>query len=97
MIAWGFVFAGVAAIVVSTLGAVTLSTVFDRLHLLTVVTSFGAPLIALGLIILSGWGAESAMIALITAVMVVTGPAMSAATARMTAEREGLIDVDWPA
>jgi monovalent cation/proton antiporter MnhG/PhaG subunit len=97
MIAWCVVLAGVAVVVFSSLAAVALPTVFDRLHLLTVTTSVGTPLIALGLIIVSGWSAASAIIAVIAAVVVVTSPAMSAATARLAAQREGVIDVDWPA
>jgi len=97
MIAWCIVFAGVAVVVFSTLAALAVPTVFERLHLLTVTTSAGTPLIALGLILLSGWSAISATIAVIAAVVVVTAPAMSAATGRLTAQREGMIDVDWPA
>jgi monovalent cation/proton antiporter MnhG/PhaG subunit len=97
MIAWCIVLAGVAVVVFSALAALAVPTVFERLHLLTVTTSFGTPLIALGLIISSGWSPGSAAIAVIAAVVVVTSPAMSAATARLAAQREGVIDVDWPA
>lgn len=97
MIGWCVVFAGVAVVVLSALAALALPTVFDRLHLLTPTTSVGTPLIALGLILLSGWSATSASIAVIAAVVVVTAPAMSAATGRVAAQREGVIDVDWPA
>ncbi|HWF71527.1 MAG TPA: monovalent cation/H(+) antiporter subunit G [Mycobacterium sp.] len=86
-----------AVVVLSSLAAVTLPTVFDCLHLLTATTSVGTPLIVLGLIISSGWSASSATIAVIAAVVVVTSPAMSAATGRLAAQREGVIDVDWPA
>jgi monovalent cation/proton antiporter MnhG/PhaG subunit len=97
MIAWCVVFAGVAVVVFSALAAVTMPTVFDRLHLLTPTTSVGTPLIALGLIMSSGWSAGSATIAVIAVVVVVTAPAMSAATGRLAAQREDAIDADWPA
>lgn len=97
MIAWCVVFAGVAVVVVSTLAATLLSSVFDRLHLLTVTTSLGSPLIAGGLAIESGWNATTASIAVVAAVLVVTGPAMSASTARLTAETEGLVEEERPA
>lgn len=97
MIAWCVVLAGVVVTVFCSLAAVALPTVFERLHLLTVTTSVGTPLITLGLAISTGWTAVSATIGVIAAVVVVTSPAMSAATARLAAQREGVIDVDWPA
>jgi multisubunit Na+/H+ antiporter MnhG subunit len=97
MTAWCVVFAGVVVVVLSAVAALAVPTAFDRLHLLTATTSVGTPLIALGLIISSGWTSTSATIALIAAVVVVTAPAMSAATGRLAAQREGVIDVDWPA
>ncbi len=97
MTAWCVVFAGIGVVVLSALAAMVMPTVFDRLHLLTATTSVGTPPITLGLIISSGWSASSATIAAIAAVVVVTAPAMSAATGRLAAQREGVIDVDWPA
>jgi multisubunit Na+/H+ antiporter MnhG subunit len=90
------VFAGVAVMVISALGALVVPGVFDRLHLLTATTSFATPLIGLGLVIGTGWTEASAMIVAITVLVVVSAPVMSAATARLTAQRKGLVDDESP-
>jgi multisubunit Na+/H+ antiporter MnhG subunit len=97
VIAWYLVFAGVAVVVFSTGAATIVPKAFDRLHLLAVTTSVGSPLIAVGLAIISGWNATTASLAVITGIMVVTGPAMSAATGRLVAEQKGMIEQDRPA
>jgi monovalent cation/proton antiporter MnhG/PhaG subunit len=96
LIAWCTVFAGVIAMVLSALAAAVLPDVFDRLHLLTVATSVGAPLIGLGLVIAQGWTSASAMVAVITVLVVVTAPVMSAATARLTALHAGVVEDAGP-
>lgn len=94
VLGWGLVFAGVGATVCSALAAVVVSAVVDRLHLLTVTTSLGAPLIGLGLMIRAGWTAASATVLVITLVVLVSAPVMSAATARLTAQHAGVLDGD---
>jgi monovalent cation/proton antiporter MnhG/PhaG subunit len=88
------VYAGVTVMVLSALAAAALPEVFERLHLLTATTSLGAPLIGAGLVTVRGWSEASAMIVLINVAVVVTAPVMSAATARLAAQRVGLIDED---
>lgn len=93
---WSLVFAGVAAMVCCALAALRVSAVVDRLHLLSVTTSLGAPLIGLGLALHEGIAEASAMVALITIVVLVSAPVMSAATARLTAQHAGVVDADSP-
>lgn len=80
----------------SALAAAALSAVVDRLHLLTVTASVGAPLVGLGLVICAGWSEASAMVVLTTALVVLTAPVMSAATARLTAQYAGAVEQDSP-
>lgn len=96
MIAWALVFTGVAVMVCSALGAAALSRVYDRLHLLTATTSLGVPLIGVGLIASQGFSEPSAMIAVTVVLIVVSSPVISAATARLTAQHERLVDQDSP-
>lgn len=95
MIAWLLVFAGVTVMVCCTLAAAALNVV-DQLHLLTVTTSVGFPLTGLGLIVDRGWTEASAMVAVIVGLVLLTAPAMSAATARLTAQEAGVVDADSP-
>jgi multisubunit Na+/H+ antiporter MnhG subunit len=88
VITWCLVFAGVAVIVFSALTAAALPRVFDRMHLLTATTSFGAPLIGLGLIISQGRTEPSAMIAVTIVLLLISSPVISAATARLTAQHD---------
>lgn len=76
--------------------AVALPRTFDRLHLLTATTSFGVPIVGLGLILSQGWTESSAMIAVTTILVVMSSPVISAATARLAAQQEGLVETDSP-
>jgi multisubunit Na+/H+ antiporter MnhG subunit len=95
-VAWTVVFAGIAVTSLSAVTAAALPQVFDRLHLLTVTTSLGAPLIGVGLMILRGWTEASAMIAATTALVVLSSPVISAATAQLAARLGKLLDEDSP-
>lgn len=96
LIGWCVVFAGAAVVAVCALAATALSGIFDRLHLLAVATSLGVPVTGAGLVIVRGWTAASAMIAVITALVVLTAPVMSAATGRLAAGHEGIVDETPP-
>lgn len=96
MIAWCVVFLGVAVMVFSAVVAVVLPRTFDRLHLLTATTSLGAPLTGLGLMLSQGWTESSAMIAVTVVFVVLSSPVISAATARLAAQDEGLVETDSP-
>ncbi|WP_433604412.1 monovalent cation/H(+) antiporter subunit G [Prescottella agglutinans] len=97
-VVWVLAVAGAGAVVASTLSSLGLgaSPVFGRLHLLTVCTSLGAPLLAIALILDQGLSAASGTIALTVALLVGTGPAAGAAIARMTAHREALARSEVP-
>ncbi|ORB50685.1 monovalent cation/H(+) antiporter subunit G [Mycobacterium persicum] len=95
-IGWAVVFAGVAAVAFSAVAAALRARVLDRLHLLTAATSVGVPLIGAGLIIVRGWTQASAMLVAISVVVLLTAPVVSAATARLAAEHDGLIDETSP-
>jgi multicomponent Na+:H+ antiporter subunit G len=88
--------AGIAVVVLSCLGAVTLRRVYNRLHYLTPATSLGAPLIGLALAIENGWGLTTAEDLFIVFLLALTGPILEAATGRMTAQREALIEPESP-
>lgn len=96
MIAWCVVFAGVAVMVFCAVVAAAVPRVFDRLHLLTATTSFGAPLIGGGLMVSQGWTEASAMIAVTVFFTMLSAPVVSAATARLAAQHEGLVDESSP-
>ncbi|MGE2814558.1 monovalent cation/H(+) antiporter subunit G [Mycobacterium heidelbergense] len=95
-VGWAIVFTGSAVVSLSAVLASALPQVFNRLHLLTVTTSLGAPIIGVGLMILRGWTEASAMIAAITVLVALSAPVISAATARLAAQLENLLDKDAP-
>lgn len=83
--------AGLFVVVVAAVGAVVTLRVYDRLHLVSPVTSLGAPLIGLALMIHNGWSLASGEIFVVVALLVATGPALAAATGRLTGQREGFV------
>jgi multisubunit Na+/H+ antiporter MnhG subunit len=93
---WILVGAGCTVVVLSMLAALMSSTVYDRLHYLTVVTTVATPLIGLGAAIGDGWSAADGAVLVIVVIVAVTGPVVGAATARTTAEREHLIEEEEP-
>ena len=88
--------AGIAVVALSCLGALTLRQVYNRLHYLTPMTSIGAPLIGLALAIGNGWGLAMAEDLFIVFLLALTGPVLEAATGRAAAQREGLIEPEVP-
>lgn len=67
-----------------------------KLHLLSVANSVGFPLTGLGLILHRGATEASAMVAVTVALVLLTAPAMSAATARLTGQQAGVVEADSP-
>ena len=96
MIADAFVAAGTAVMVASALAALAAREPFVRLHLATPMTSLGGPLLATGLCIANGAGLTTASIALPTGLLFFAGPMLSAAIARMLAQREGKLSAESP-
>ncbi|RSM91622.1 hypothetical protein DMH04_01175 [Kibdelosporangium aridum] len=82
------VFLGTLVTVLSVLSALRLRPAVARLHTLTPITSLGSPLIGAGVVIANGWSLTSVTVLAIAVLMAVTGPALSAATARLTAQEE---------
>jgi multisubunit Na+/H+ antiporter MnhG subunit len=93
---WILVGAGCTVVALSTLAALRSSTVYDRLHLLTIVTSVAAPLIGIAVAIHDGWSAADGVVVAIAVIVAVSGPVVGAATARTTAEREHIITEETP-
>ncbi len=88
--------AGVLVCVASALGVLLPHSVLRRIHFLTPVTSLGAPLVGVGLAVDSGLHLSTALILFTTVVLVVTGPVLAAATARVAAQRQKLVPAEAP-
>jgi multisubunit Na+/H+ antiporter MnhG subunit len=88
--------AGITVTVLSCLGALTFRRVYLRLHYLTPMTSIGAPLVGLALAVDNGWGLTMAQDVFIVFLLAITGPVIEAATGRVSAQREGLIEGESP-
>lgn len=87
---------GTLTTVLASLAALRSRSVFRRLHYLTVLTSLAAPLVGVAIIVVDGPGLTGASVLLITVLLAITGPILSAATGRLNAQREGVIKVDSP-
>ena len=87
---------GIAVVVLTSLGALVLRGVYNRLHFLTPATSVGAPLIWIGLVILEGMGLTTGLALLIVVLLAVSGPVLEVATGRVAGQREGLVRSESP-
>ncbi|HEY7054774.1 MAG TPA: monovalent cation/H(+) antiporter subunit G [Mycobacterium sp.] len=96
VVEWVLVTAGCLVIVVSTVAALLLTPVFDRLHAVSAVSTAGAPLVGLGIAISEGFSTATLFVIVTVAVVVAAGPVLGAATARMAAQRKHLIEEDEP-
>ena len=97
-VALSLVVAGVAVIVLSSLGAALVrGDVFTRLHFVTPVTSIGAPLVGAGLCIESGQPWVVAELLLIVVLLFVSGPVLEASAARAAAQERGVEQEEQPA
>jgi len=83
-------FAGVAVIVASSWAALWLRGPLVRLHYLSPVTTIGAPLIGVSVVIASGWSLSTGLVLLTVLLLAASGPAMTIALARVIAQREGI-------
>lgn len=84
---------GLAALIVVLcgLGLVAAPRGLPRLHFLTPVTSIAAPLTGVAYIVGQGVSLSSGLVLLIAALVAVSGPPLSAAIGRATANAEGLL------
>ncbi|HEX3647179.1 MAG TPA: monovalent cation/H(+) antiporter subunit G [Pseudonocardiaceae bacterium] len=88
--------AGVLVVVLASVGVARSDTVFRRLHYLTVLTSVAAPLIGAGAIVADGFGLAGASILAIVVLLAVTGPVLGAATGRLNARHDGIVEGEAP-
>jgi multisubunit Na+/H+ antiporter MnhG subunit len=89
-------FTGVTVVVMASVAAVWLRGTFVRLHMLAPVTAVGGPLIGLALAIENGWGLTTALILFTVFLLALSGPVVEVATARVNAQREGIVPLDAP-
>ncbi|MGH9081782.1 MAG: monovalent cation/H(+) antiporter subunit G [Acidimicrobiales bacterium] len=88
---------GTAVTALAALGALAVDgDDLTRCHFLSPATSLGGPLVCLGLCVEQGWGLATGEVLVIGALMVVTGPALSAAVGRLVAQQSGAIRTEPP-
>ena len=88
---------GAAVIAVSALtAAFAPGDLFARLHLVTPITSFGSPLVAVGLCVESGQPWVMAELLFIALMLFVSGPVLESATGRVAARQRGLVAQEQP-
>ncbi|MDT7568875.1 MAG: multicomponent Na+:H+ antiporter subunit [Pseudonocardiales bacterium] len=75
--------AGVLVAVASSVAALLVRSLYDRLHFLTPVTSLAGPLVGASLAIENGWGTTTGQILFVVLLLAVTGPVLGAATGRL--------------
>jgi multisubunit Na+/H+ antiporter MnhG subunit len=89
-IALALVALGTAVTVAACVSALVMrSSVFDRLHFLTPVTSIGCPLVAVGLCVEQGWGLTAASYLLVAGLLFFSAPFLEAAMGRAIGQYEG--------
>ncbi|HKN98118.1 MAG TPA: monovalent cation/H(+) antiporter subunit G [Pseudonocardiaceae bacterium] len=88
--------AGALVVVLASAAALRSRSVYRRLHYLTMLTSVAAPLIGAGAIVANGFGLAGASVLAIVVLLAVTGPVLGAATGRLNARRDGIVDGQAP-
>jgi multisubunit Na+/H+ antiporter MnhG subunit len=84
---------GAGIIVLCALGVLLVDDPFTQLHFLAPSSTLAVPLISVALMIDQGHNRVSVKIAVITVLLAVTQPAVTAATMRAMADARGLINV----
>ncbi len=69
---------------------------FVLVHFVTPITSLGAPLVGIGLVVHYGIGLASAAVAVTVVLLAGGAPALQAATGRLIAEHDGRVEPDSP-
>ncbi len=96
-VALALVALGTAVTVAACVSALAMrSSVFDRMHFLTPITSLGCPLVAIGLSVEQGWGLIAASYLLVAGLLFFSGPFLEAAMGRMLGQIEGRIPPSSP-
>ena len=95
--AFALIALGAAVTVASAIGALIVRTgELERLHFLTPASSFGAPLIGIGLCVRNGWGLTTGEVLLVVVLVFLTGPVIGSATGRLIGQQRGIIERDPP-
>jgi multicomponent Na+:H+ antiporter subunit G len=87
---------GVAVVILTAVASLRVRRPEDRLHFLTPTTSLGTPLVGLGLVLENGWGLTSVQIVLTCVLVMITGPVLTSAALRVSAQREGSLRRESP-
>lgn len=87
---------GTLVAILASLAALRSRSVYRRLHYLTVLTSVAGPLVGVSLLVSDGLGLTGASVLLITVLLAITGPILSAATGRLNAQRDGVVEAESP-
>lgn len=82
---------GAAAICLSGLGLLLVRDVYTRLHLLAPASSVGVPLVVVGLAVETGAGRAAVKLLFIGALLALSSPVVTAATARAAARLDGRV------
>jgi multicomponent Na+:H+ antiporter subunit G len=82
--------------VLAAIGAVMMRTTFGRLHFLTPVTTVGAPLFCVALVLRTEWGITAGLQILIIGLLALAGPVLQMAIARVEAQQQGVIVAEGP-
>jgi multisubunit Na+/H+ antiporter MnhG subunit len=95
--ALALVVAGTTMTIGACMSAVAMrSSVFNRMHFLTPITSLGCPLVAIGLSVEQGWGLTTASILLVAGLLFLSGPFLEAAIGRLLGQIEGKVPESDP-
>lgn len=87
---------GTLVAVLASLAAVRARSPFRALHYLAVLTSVAGPLVGAGAIVANGFGFAGATVLATVILLAVTGPILGAATGRLNAQRDGVIEAATP-
>ncbi|MGI8869334.1 MAG: monovalent cation/H(+) antiporter subunit G [Mycobacteriales bacterium] len=88
---------GLAAVTLSALGILLCRDPYLQLHFLAPASVIGAPAVIVALMLVGAHpGRSTAKLGIILALLLLTAPAITAATARARAQADGLADEDSP-
>jgi multicomponent Na+:H+ antiporter subunit G len=94
VITWILLGLGTVVTVACAVGALLVRDFYRRLHFLTPITSLGGPLTGMALAVTNGWTLPTAMTLFTIVLLGITGPVLAAATGRVAAQRDGILDED---
>jgi multicomponent Na+:H+ antiporter subunit G len=89
-----FVIAGCTVTGLAPLAALVFRDAIERLHLVTPITSLGAPLVAVGIAIGEGPDLTTGLVLAIAMLLAVSGPVLGVAAARATVAHDELLTAE---